>query len=99
MKSQQAVDGSLVSLHCWLADFADTRGNRKDYRHQMRGSLGEGGKQREYRAATRDGSLVAAVLLLAAGPKRRGADGEGDGGVGGMKWGIRVGGRTEGQSV
>lgn len=36
--SQQAVDGSLVSLHCWSADFEDTLGNTADStrRHRRR---------------------------------------------------------------
>lgn len=90
--SQQAVDGSLVSLLCWSADFEDTLGNTADStrRHRRRQPT-----TTKDSMATADGSLAASI------PGSEGEDvrSEEDGVAGGGKGGIRVGGRTEGQSV
>lgn len=88
-KSQRAVDGSLASLHCWLDDFEDTQGNTEDSiaRH-MGGRWRQGKLYHDQRWQS--------CFMAQTGQKERN----------GKEWrcqrdemGIRVGGRTEGQSV
>lgn len=80
VRSQQAVDGSLVSLHCWLVDFEDTLGNSVDStcRHRRRQPT-----PTKHSVVTIDGTLAAAI------PHSKGEDVRCGGGPrhGRMKWG------------
>lgn len=90
--SQQAVDGSLVSFHCWSAHIEDTLGNPVDETRRHR--------RRQPQLQQPD---VPRRPQMAVSPRRSlfqrrvvGQSGEDEQGGG---RGVRVGGWTEGQSV